>query len=284
MTTALLDFSRRPDLALHAEVVGDIEAVAEPLGIEPLIVGAFARDLHLLYGHGIETLRQTEDLDFAVAVPDWEAFDALQKRLIESARFSVSATAAHRMRHRNDLQIDLVPFGNVERRDRRIAWPPRGEIVMDVFGIREASVAAVGLVLPGEVRTRVISLPALALLKVTCWQDRHYVYPRRDASDLLLILRNYLRTGQQDRLYGEFVEWTQEDDFDYEFAGARMLGHDVRALLDDEGVERIGRMLAEQSDEALPARLPAEMMPRDPDRARRLLDAMLGGMMESGSK
>jgi predicted nucleotidyltransferase len=82
MTATLLDFSQRPDLALHAEIIGDIASVAEPLGIAPLIVGAFARDLHLLYGHGIETLRQTEDLDFALAVPDWSAFDALQERLI----------------------------------------------------------------------------------------------------------------------------------------------------------------------------------------------------------
>lgn len=282
MTNALLDFSQRPELALHAEIIGEVEAAAEPLGIEPLIVGAFARDLHLLFGHGLETLRQTEDLDFALAVPDWSAFDALQQRLVGSGRFTVSPTAAHRLRHRNALPIDLVPFGSVETRDRRIAWPPRGEVVMDVFGFREALARAIQLELPGGVRTRMVSLPALALLKITCWHDRHYAYPRRDAIDLLLILRNYLRAGHLDRLFGEFLEWTQEDDFDYELAGARMLGHDVRALLDDEGKERIGRLLAEQADEDQPALLPAEMMPGDSDRARRLLDAMLGGMMESG--
>lgn len=96
MTATLLDFSQRSDLGLQAEIIGDIAGVAEPLGIALLIVGAFARDLHLLYGHGIETLRQTEDLDFALAVPDWSAFDALQERLIMTARYSLSTTAAHR--------------------------------------------------------------------------------------------------------------------------------------------------------------------------------------------
>ena len=38
---------------------------------------------------------------------------------------------------------------------------------------------------------------------------------------------------------------------------------------------------SEQADTRRPARLPAEMAPGDPDRARALLDAMLGGMMES---
>jgi predicted nucleotidyltransferase len=281
MTATLLDFSQRPDLGLHAEIIGDIAGVAEPLGIAPLIVGAFARDLHLLYGHGIETLRQTEDLDFALAVPDWSAFDALQERLIKTARFSLSPTAAHRLRHRNGWPIDLVPFGGVETRERKIAWPPRGEVVMDVFGFREAQTSACDVAFAGNVRGRVVSLPALALLKIVCWSDRHYASPRKDAHDLLLIVKNYLQAGNQARLFDEFVDWTQEDSFDYESAGARMLGHDVRVLLDDQGIERVGGLLSEQADTRTPARLPSEMLPGDPDRARALLDAMLGGIMES---
>jgi predicted nucleotidyltransferase len=281
MTATLLDFSQRPDLGLHAEIVGDIASVAEPLGIAPLIVGAFARDLHLLYRYGIETLRQTEDLDFALAVPDWSAFDALQARLIDTARFSPSPTAAHRLRHRNGLPIDLVPFGSVETRERTIAWPPRGEVVMDAFGFREAQASACEVVFPGGVRGRVVSLPALGLLKIVCWRDRHYESPRKDAHDLMLIVKNYLQAGNEARLFDAFVDWTQEEDLDYERAGARMLGHDVRALLDEEGIERVGRLLSEQADPLTPARLPSEMAPADPDRARALLDAMLGGMMES---
>lgn len=281
MTPTLLDFSQRPDLGLHAEIIGDIAGVAEPLGIAPLIVGAFARDLHLLYGHGIETVRQTEDLDFALAVPDWSAFDALQERLIKTAGFSLSPTAAHRLRHRNGLPIDLVPFGGVETRERKIAWPPRGEVVMDVFGFREAQASACDVIFPGRVRGRVVSLPALALLKIVCWSDRRYASPRKDAHDLLLIVKNYLQAGNQARLFDEFVDWTQEDSFDYQLAGARMLGHDVRVLLDDQGIERVGGLLSEQADTRTPARLPSEMLPGDPDRARALLDAMLGGMTES---
>jgi len=281
MTITSLDFSQRPDLGLHAEIIDDIASVAEPLGIRPLIVGAFARDLHLLYRHGIETLRQTEDLDFALAVPDWSAFEALQARLIETRRFSLSPTAAHRLRHRNDLPIDLVPFGSVETLERKIAWPPRGEVVTDVFGFREAQASACDVVFVGGVRGRVVSLPALGLLKIVCWHDRHYESPRKDAHDLMLIVKNYLQAGNQARLFDEFVDWTQEDAFDYEQAGARMLGHDVRVLLDEDGLERVGRLLSEQADPETPARLPSEMAPGDPDRARALLEAMLGGMMES---
>ncbi len=284
MRDTSLDFSQRRELALHAAVVADVEAAATTLGIRPLIVGAFARDLHLHYGHGIETQRETEDLDFALAVPNWAAFNALQKRLIASGAFSVSATAAHRLRHRNDLPIDLVPFGSVETQERTIAWPPRGDEIMDVFGFREAVTTARDVVLPGGVRTRVVSLAALALLKIVCWRDRHYRSPRRDAHDLQLILKSYLIAGNETRLWGEFSDWTQDDDFDYERAGARMLGHDVRALLDDGGIERVGGLLSEQASSITPARLPAEMNAAEPERARALLDAMLGGLLESWRK
>lgn len=280
MTDTSLDFSQRPDLALHAEVVGEIVRVAEPLGITPLIVGAFARDLHLHYGHGIETLRRTEDVDFALALPSWRAFAVLQDGLIHTAHFSRSSEAAHRLHHRNGLPIDLVPFGSVETPDRKIAWPPRGDVVMDVFGFREAQASAFDVVLPGGVQARVVSLPALALLKLVCWRDRHYASPRKDAYDLSLILRSYLPAGNEARLFDQFLDWTQEDAFDYESAGARLLGHDIRALLDDEGAAMIGRLLGEQADAQTPSRLPAEMSPRDPDRARTLLDAMLRGMTE----
>lgn len=281
MTATLLDFSQRRELTLHAHIVADVEAAAGPLGIKTMIVGAFARDLHLLHEHGIETKRQTEDIDFALAVPDWGAFAALNERLIASGSFKVSPTAAHRLRHRNGLPVDLVPFGRVETRERKIAWPPRGEVVMDVFGFNEALSTAHEVALSGNVRTRVVSLPALALLKIICWQDRHYQSPLKDAQDLHLIVYNYLHAGNEARLWQEFIEWTQEDGFQYELAGARMLGHDIRALLDDDGIYRVGGLLSEHADSQKPALLPNEMNPAEPDRARALLEAMLGGLMES---
>ncbi len=278
MTTALLDFSQRNELTPFGAVVADVESAAASLGVATMIVGAFARDLHLVYGHGIDTQRGTEDLDFAFAVNDWTKFDALCRQLVDSGAFTSSTAAAHRFRHRSGTPIDVVPFGRVESADRHIAWPPRGDVVMNVFGFQESLASAHDLVLPTDVRTRVVSLPALALLKIVCWQDRHYRSPGKDAHDLLLIIRNYLVAGNEPRLWKEFIDWTQEAGFDYEHAGARMLGHDIRTLLDDAGIALLASILLKQGSLVMPARLPAEMMPHDPDRARSLLDAMLRGL------
>ncbi|HVA41463.1 MAG TPA: nucleotidyl transferase AbiEii/AbiGii toxin family protein [Candidatus Binataceae bacterium] len=280
----MLDFSQRPELSLYASVVADVEAAAAPLRIATLIAGAFARDLHLLYRHGIDVQRQTEDLDLAFALPDWAAFAALKEQLTSSGAFQPAANAAHRLRHRNGLPVDIVPFGNLETSARTIVWPPRGEVVMDVFGFREAFVAAHEVLLPGSVRTKLVSLPALALLKIVCWQDRHYAFPLKDAHDLHLILQNYLRAGNEQRLWDEFGQWTEEETFQYEFAGARMLGFDLGALLDDGGIDRVAGVLSEQVDEDKPGVLAGEMNAYEPNRARALLKAMLSGMLEKRHK
>ena len=281
MTNTLLDFSLRPELALHARVVGDVEVAAAATGITPLIAGAFARDLHFLYAHGIDMQRKTEDIDFALAVPDWAAFAVLHERLIASGAFAGSTTAAHRLRHHSGWPVDLVPFGGVESPERKIAWPPRQDFAMDVFGFREALQTAHVVLLPGNVQTRVVSIPALALLKIVCWQDRHYASPRKDAQDLQMILRHYLAVGNEPRLWDEFVIWTQSDDFDYELAGPRMLGHDISRMLDKRGLDQVAHVLLQQTDANKPGLLPNEMNPTDPARALAWLNALLRGLFHT---
>ena len=250
------------------------------MGVAPLIVGAFARDLHLQYQHGITMQRQTQDIDFALAVPDWPTFESLRAQLISGERFTPWANIAHRLRHHTGLPVDLVPFGGIELADRTIAWPPQGASVMDVFGFREALDDAQPVVLPGGIRSRTVSLAALALLKIVCWQDRHYEAPRKDAHDLQMILRHYLAAGNEPRLWSEFIEWTQHDDFDYERAGPRMLGRDIAQLLNQDGLALVARIISDQTDPDLSGRLPTEMNPADPDRAIAWLDALVHAMHE----
>ena len=64
------------DLGLQAKAIGAVQRAAEGLDVGLLIVGAFARDLHLRYGYDLAPLRQTEDIDIALAAPCWEAFAA----------------------------------------------------------------------------------------------------------------------------------------------------------------------------------------------------------------
>ena len=85
MIATLLNFSQRPELEAHAAIIADVRSAAARLNAEVMIVGAFARDLHLVYGLGINTGRATEDVDLALAISDWPAFGKIKEDLIGQA-------------------------------------------------------------------------------------------------------------------------------------------------------------------------------------------------------
>jgi predicted nucleotidyltransferase len=287
MTTFSYNFSQLPELARHAEVIAAVHGPAAARGIDLMIAGAFARDLHLRYGHGIAPQRQTEDIDIALAVASWADFAALRRHLIAEGGFAEAAGIAHRLCYRGkhmEMPIDIVPFGGLESPDRKIAWPPSGNEVMDVFGFREALGSAVTVLLPGKLAIKVVSLAALVVLKLNAWQSRHYTAPRKDAYDLQLISKHYLDAGNRDRLWTEFAAWTESDSFDYEIAGARMLGFDAGALLNPEGRRRMAILLIQQTNESGAGVLAGEMNRNDPDRAMKMLRAILQGLVESELK
>ncbi|MGB8078279.1 MAG: nucleotidyl transferase AbiEii/AbiGii toxin family protein, partial [Gallionella sp.] len=199
MTDTSLDFSAKTELRWLSELVLLVQQAAGELPY--FIAGATARDLILQYGYGIDTARRTYDVDFAFMVETWFAFEALRSKLLAIGKFTAAAGNAHRLQFDGGMAVDLVPFGANERSDRTIAWAPDGAVVMSVFGFREALASTILVVLPGGVTAPVVSLPALALLKITAWMERRYDQPGKDAYDLLLILQNYLDAGNHDRLY-----------------------------------------------------------------------------------
>jgi predicted nucleotidyltransferase len=278
----LLDISQRRELSLHAEVAAEVTTALAAAGVPGLVVGAFARDMHLHYGAGIPIQRGTQDIDFAFAVNDWTEFEALRTQLIGSKKFGPVEGKQHRLTHTNNIKIDLVPFGGIESTDRTIAWPPNGDTVMDVYGFQEAFKSADQVLLPGDIKLPIVCLPGLALLKIVAWEDRHSRFPGKDAADLNLILRNYLAISvNQQRLWSHFIEWTESPDFDYEHSGARMLGHDIRRLMDDQRRGKIEGILKAQLNQNGPGGLPQEMDRRSPKQAFALLQSLYSGLHSS---
>jgi len=198
----MLDLSGREELDWLAQLMADVRT-AEP-AMDPLIVGALARDLLLHYGHGFKIERATADVDFALAVADWDDYSATRDALLASGLFRPFRNAAHKLQHAKFGWVDLIPYGALERGDGTIAWPPAGDEVMAVIGYAEAASAAIAVALPRDQRARVVSLPMLAVLKVLAWKDRHRFTQGKDAVDLQLLLRRYLEAGNVDRLYAEF--------------------------------------------------------------------------------
>jgi len=278
MRNISLDFSTKTDLRWLSDLMAVFHEAA---GDTPLLlVGATVRDLLLEQAHAIRLLRATDDVDIACIAETWDAFLALRGRLLTSGRFTEVPGILHRVLYRDGRRLDLVPFGGVENPDRLIAWPPDGATVVDVFGFQEVLAAAIEFVLPGGVSVRAPSLAGLALTKLVAWEDRRNRVPGKDAYDLAVILQHYLPAGNEERLFTEAAHLLDERDFDYELAGAWLLGHDMAALLPTDHRPRIAQLLAKEADPDGPLRLVGDMMPTKPDLSLTLLQAVTRGFRE----
>lgn len=226
----MLDLSDRRELDILASVIQEIQIIPE--SEELLLVGAAARDLLLTTRYGIAVSRATKDMDFAVAAADWPTFLRLREGLLALDAFHPLGKALHAFSFRQSWRVDLIPFGGVQRPDGSIAWPPDQDPVMGMLGYREAWATAIQVMLPGQVTIRVVSLPAMAILKLFAWQDRRHSTHGKDGEDLWVLLRNYLDAGQVERIYEEELRLLDEPDFDLDRAGAWLLGKDSRKVLD----------------------------------------------------
>lgn len=140
------DASTNPERIPFVEVLMALCDLAKARGVEIVLVGATARDIALAAEGHDAPLRATNDVDIAVAVADAAAFERLVADLAP-----VPASGAHKFLI-NGIEVDIVPFGGIEREDRTVVWPDGS--TMNTLGFAESLESALELVLPGGRRMR----------------------------------------------------------------------------------------------------------------------------------
>lgn len=279
-----MDLSDRSELTFLSGLVADIRA-ALPRGLW-LLVGAQARDLILVHGHRIPVARATADVDLGIAVDDWPQFEQFRQQLLAGGRFQAHSSTRHKLHYQAGFEVDLVPFGGLEQSDGTIALPLDGDPIMGVIGFQEALDSAIRVQLPDGQYIDTVCLPALVMLKIIAGEERHARRPGVDAADLLLLLSNYLECGNQDRLFNEHDDLTDNSDFDYEIAGAIMAGRDLQELLiqysaaPHRAIERLQAILGPELVSDVPGPLSRQAPNGQVDRLRDLLDAFNQGLMD----
>ncbi|CAB1011735.1 nucleotidyl transferase AbiEii/AbiGii toxin family protein [Corynebacterium diphtheriae] len=143
-----------------------------------MLVGARCRDINQKNIVGGEASRATKDIDFALALEDWELFRALKQRF-------PSTTNAWQSVLVEGITLDIIPFGELEE--------PLGEVSsgythkLNVRGMQEVFEHAQFLQLGDGLTIRMPTVSGLAALKMFAWLDRgRETY--KDAQDLALIL------------------------------------------------------------------------------------------------
>lgn len=213
------------DLPVPGEL---LDALVDALGVPGrwVLIGATARDLALILGGVTLPRRATNDVDVAIAAHDAVDFDALLATIGEPTR-------AWQRRRLLGQQVDVVPFGNLER---------DGEVVihessLSVLGCSEAAANADLVTLPSGRLLPVAPLELIAVLKLIAFAGRQ-PGETKDADDLLTVLR-----AASDGIYGEET-WDDElaiaaADFDHELAGAFRLGRRGIACFSRDRARRV---------------------------------------------
>jgi predicted nucleotidyltransferase len=229
-------------------VIAAVQAGAQAQGLDPLLVGAAARDLLLVNVFGQRVRRATKDVDFAVVLPDWRAFAQLKEHLIRDHGFADEARQQHRLVFSAEGQgcgtpIDLVPFGGLQVDRHTLVWPPEMDVYMTMAGFTEALESAQLVELAEGLIVKVASLPGLAILKLFAWGDRRQ-RDAKDAVDLYQLLRSYGNAGTSDRMSDpdQALDRWLALACDEEKTGAWLLGKDCGLLAKAETAEALQQL------------------------------------------
>jgi predicted nucleotidyltransferase len=177
-------------------------------------------------------------------------------------------------------QLDIMPFGGIERKPGEIAWPPEFTTVMSTVGLKQAHARALRITVAEGRAVPFASPAALTLLKLIAWSERGSAVNRKDARDLSLLLTTYLRAGNQERLYGEHSALLDEPDFDLEAAGARILGRDLAGIAGREIRGRLEEILDGGMDRARGEPLLRDLSLKY-EHAKRLMEAFRRGLRDT---
>lgn len=233
------------------ETLTSVTTIAGDLQIPAFIVGATARDIILEYVYRAGIRRATDDIDFGVAVESWEQYERLKAALISTGKFRADNKMEQRLwqgRGRDEMKIDLVPYGGIESPVGTVTFPPT-EFEMNTKGFAEAFQNSLKLKISDNSLIRIVSLPGLVMLKFVAYDDRPFER-ETDLQDIWYVLKNYLDAGNEDRLYLD-SDLLNDENFDFRTIGARLLGRDLAKILNDQTEKIVLKHLSEDDDSGL---------------------------------
>ena len=243
------------------ECIELISDVTKSLAIPFFIIGAVARDMILMHGYGIKTIRATYDIDFAIRVQNWQRFNELKNDLIKLDEIT-ETKEIQRMKYHKNIVFDLIPFGPIADKDSTIKWPPSNDIVFNIIGFNEAYKYAQNVLLreKSHLEVKIVNLPCLAFMKLFSWNDGNYDRRSKDASDLALILMKYTEADNFERILNEAEDLLESEEFDYVYAGARLLGRDLSLILTPAIKNKVLEILNHETEKESLYRLIEDML------------------------
>lgn len=216
------DFS----FAHHGDVYRILEKLFAQLHISYYLVGANARDVQL-YKAGIKPTRVTADIDFAIMVPDFTAYDQIFNRLCAVGFERVDEKYRLLYEPTNTI-IDLMPYGEIEQ-EHTVTFIER-DLSLSVLGFKEVGEKA-EIFTPTEESYSIPVSPVegIVILKLVAWNDKPEIRIK-DLEDIGFLLK-HAWSFYEEEAYEKHLDLF-DDDFQQNKTAARIIGRKMKSILE----------------------------------------------------
>lgn len=207
-----------------------MEPILSAFGVDYYLVGAVARDIQL--GADAESTRKTQDVDIAVLINDENRYYELKEALIATGKFDSHPNEAIKLYFKKAIEVDLLPFGEIESAEREIRLSKPKLFVLKMPGLREAFPSIERIAIADGFMLNVCSIEGLILLKLIANDDR----PNRtkDIDDIEHLIAVYFGLNDEEVYtdYFDVMDLYDTGNRDYlKLIGARIIGRKMNALL-----------------------------------------------------
>lgn len=180
-----------------------IKAVFRAFDVDYYLVGAMARDIRLSVQKEFTSKRKTNDADIAILLSDEKQFYDIIAALKATSLFAESNHSVFKLIFKEALEVDLLPFGEIEKEDRQLNLSKHSFLVMDMSGFKEVYSFTETITVAEGISLNVCSLEGLVILKLIA----NNINPERtkDIIDIDHILEVYFELNANE-IYNEYMD------------------------------------------------------------------------------
>lgn len=258
------------------EILSDINQVCDELEIRFFGIGALARNIWYVQNDGHS--RGTKDIDFGVYVATNEMYRLLLRKLEKNYNYSKVDTNAFCLISPQGVQIDLLPFGEIEK-EGKVLVEGKGLVSINLDGFKETF--KYGLIeenIEGD-SIKICSIPSVVLLKLIAFDDRPEER-HNDPLDIDSIIKHYPEV-ETELIWEEYNFLYEDDGKSHNEIGVEVLGYEISKLIlqNTELKNRLLNILDKAIN--LQSNL-AEKMVQDSENETRKMKVNLIFLMKSG--
>ncbi|MNF67899.1 hypothetical protein D3C84_497280 [compost metagenome] len=244
MSTYKISFKQLRQQPHISEMLTALEKGLNKYNIDFYLVGVVARHTGMNAINDIPPSRVTGDIDFAIFIYDKNTYMDLREYLINVEGFIPYKGNGFVLKWKNIIQIDLMPFGEIEAKRSNVTVEGTGLTSLNMPGFKEIYDSGFpDAELEEKHRFKFCTLPGIVLLKLLAFQERPEIR-RDDIKDISKILKHFFDM-YTDEIYENHNDLFGDNDINLHWIAARVLGRDMGkiAQLNKDLFDKIRKIL-----------------------------------------